>query len=91
MATKHWTDAWAKYKPCAKGLAFAKSTKSIAEFWRTCKRGDWMLWMAGKACGNDRRKLTLAACECERLATLSQCADIVRKHYPKPPIIRSAK
>ena len=65
---KHWTAAWAKFGPCEHFLAAAKKTKSITEFWRTCERGDWMLWMAGKTCGDDRRQLVLAACKCARLA-----------------------
>ena len=41
-------------------------TKTLAVGWRTCTRGDWMLWLAARA-GIDRKKIVLAACACARL------------------------
>ena len=41
--------------------------KSLAEAWATCQRGDWMLWLAKRACV-DIRPLTLAKAECAALA-----------------------
>ena len=35
--------------------------------WRACKRGDWMLWVAGRL-DIDRKLLVLAACDCAALA-----------------------
>jgi len=46
--------------------------KSPAVAWKTCKRGDWMLWLCGKLSGEPggkgRKKLVLAACACARLS-----------------------
>ena len=41
--------------------------KSLRCAYRTCERGDWMLWLAGRV-GVDRNVLVLAACACARLA-----------------------
>lgn len=35
--------------------------------WAECERGDWLLWLAGRA-GIDRRTLVQAACDCAELA-----------------------
>ena len=37
--------------------------RGIKTAWRDCKRGDWMLWLAGKL-DIDRKLLVLAACDC---------------------------
>jgi hypothetical protein len=37
------------------------------EVWETCRRGDWMLWVASKK-NVDRKLLVLAACDCAELA-----------------------
>ena len=41
--------------------------KGLRTVWRTCERGDWMLWLAGRV-GVDRHVFVLAACECARLS-----------------------
>ena len=41
--------------------------KSLRCAYRTCQRGDWMLWLAGKS-AIDRKMLVRAACDCARLA-----------------------
>jgi hypothetical protein len=41
--------------------------KSLRCAWRTCSRGDWMIWLAAKA-GVDRKALALVACGCARLS-----------------------
>ena len=40
--------------------------KSAALAWRTCKRGDWMLWLVVRVC--EQRVAVLCACECARTA-----------------------
>ena len=117
---------------CPEALRWAEKQKGPGLAWKSCARGDWMLWLLGrKACpawSDSRKPLVLAACECARLAlpytkdprvlkcietaeawtrgeatveearkaqdaayaaarkmVLKQCADIVRKHYPKAP------
>jgi hypothetical protein len=47
--------------------------KTITRAWRTCKRGDWLLWYVGRTCAGEpwseaRKPLVRAACECARLA-----------------------
>jgi hypothetical protein len=37
--------------------------KSLAVAWKTCKRGDWLLWLAAES-GVDRRLVVEAACRC---------------------------
>ena len=153
-------------EPCYNAKKWASQYTSPAKAWKECRRGDWMLWLAGKVSGppegEGRKTLVLCAVECERLSlpiyekrypnddrvrkcldtaerwargeatidelrearratavaayaaayaaaaaaaaayaaaaasayaaartqVLAACADIVRKHYPKPPVIR---
>ena len=55
---------------CDEAVAWLKGSdyKTSQEAWDNCERGDWMLWIIGKTCGKDRRKLVLAACKCARLS-----------------------
>jgi len=41
--------------------------KTHKRAWETCKRGDWLLWIAGKF-DVDRKLLVLAACACAKTA-----------------------
>ncbi len=41
--------------------------RGIKTAWRDCKRGDWMLWLAGRL-DIDRKLLVLAACDCAETA-----------------------
>ena len=56
---------------CAKPLEWLalpeNEGKSPADLWETCPRGGWLLWLAVKL-GVDRNLVTLAACDCARLA-----------------------
>jgi hypothetical protein len=57
---------------CEESLEWADS-QSDQDAWAKCERGDWMLWILAKLAGRDpaspeRRKVTLAACACARLA-----------------------
>ena len=46
--------------------------RTVADAWRDCQRGDWMMrwaeFKSGPAWGEGRRRLVLAACACARLA-----------------------
>jgi hypothetical protein len=55
---------------CLEAVAWAKTQSGPVSAWRSCQRGDWMLWLAGKLCKteDDRKLLVLAACECARLS-----------------------
>jgi len=76
--TKHWTDALLKLDACADAVKWAKDFDTPDAAWRACRRGDWMLWLAGTMAGKPgskrRKTLVLAACGCARL---------VRKHILK--------
>ena len=50
----------------AQEWADARADESAYDLWRSCPRGDWLLWLATEA-GVDRRQITLAACACARL------------------------
>ena len=55
-----------KNHACAPSLEWLQS-RTLAEVWEQCERGDWLLWLAAKA-GVDRKRLVMAACACARLA-----------------------
>ena len=61
-----------KLGACGEAIKAALEYETSQELWNDCKRGDWMLWLAGKMSGklgDERRKLlTLTACKCARLA-----------------------
>jgi len=71
--TKHWSTKLEKFSPCTDALEWARKQKSPAAAWKSCQRGDWMLWMLGKLdksepYSNERRPLVAIACECSRTA-----------------------
>ena len=49
---------------CHEAVIWAKG-KSLAQVWRTCKRGDWLLWLCGKMVDKPnwptRKQIVLAA------------------------------
>ena len=53
-------------RACAEAVAWVER-KSMRTAWRTCPKGDWMLWLAARV-GVDRRQIVLAACGCARLS-----------------------
>jgi hypothetical protein len=71
MSAAHWSDAL-PYRPCADALAWLRTQPDAETAWRTCERGNWMLFHVGKYAGESgsdaRRTLVLAACACARLA-----------------------
>jgi hypothetical protein len=105
MTAQHWTDALHALNACDAGLDWAGGYDSLDSAWAACERGDWMLWLAGRVAGppgdDSRRPLVLAACAYaaaaadaaagNRVATLRQCADLVREYYPTPPTITRAQ
>ena len=58
--------------PCREAVDWLATQPSAAEAWRSCERGDWMLWLLGRISGpvgsKSRKKLVLAACACARLS-----------------------
>jgi len=72
MTAPHWTDALARLGACSEAVEWALGYASLSEAWAACERGDRMLWLAGRVSGEvgspERRRLTLAACGCARIA-----------------------
>ena len=69
---------------CSEAVAWAKTQPSFAVAWKTCKRGDWMLWLLAKR-GYKREQIVTMACDCAALALpytkdprVSACLDVVR-------------
>ena len=65
--------------------------KSLAEAWRTCRRGDWMLWLAARYGDVPQKTIVAIACDCAEPALAftsdprpAECADIVRKYLKEP-------
>src|ERR1017187_4806755 len=59
-------------RACSEAVAWFEQQTNITTAWKTCARGDWMLWLLGKfnrePDSNSRRKLDMCACQCARLA-----------------------
>ena len=57
---------------CSEAVIWAEKFDSDQIAWNKCERADWMLWIAGKLCGErgskNHRKVVLAACACARTA-----------------------
>ena len=57
---------------CGDAMEWLMAQKNLAQAWRDCERGDWMLWVLGKQAGEPgcekRERLVLAACKCARLS-----------------------
>jgi len=56
--------------------------RDLEAAWKECPRGDWMLWLAGRA-DIDRKLLVKTACKCAELAL-----SIYEKEYPKDDCVR---
>lgn len=54
-----------EHNACKPSIKWA-SSKNLDEIWNTCKRGDWLLWLAQK-CKVDARTLTAAKAKCAAL------------------------
>ena len=67
----HWTDVLPK-NACRGAVVWARTQPSLAVAWATCKRADWMLWLAVRLSGppesDSHRKAVVAACACARKA-----------------------
>ena len=62
--------------------------KTHRRAWTTCKRGDWLLWIADKL-DVDRKLLVLAACACLRQDDPQICSD--RRKQAKKAVIEIAE
>jgi hypothetical protein len=71
LNAKQFSDLCRSLGACQEGQEWIKG-KSLDEFWQTCDRADWMLWILGKQIGKkgwpDRKTLVLLACLCAETA-----------------------
>jgi Imm-5 like putative immunity protein len=65
----HWSTQLPR-DACREAVEWARKQPSYAKAWRTCKRADWLLWLAGHLCKDEatRKTIVLAACACARTA-----------------------
>ena len=58
-------------RACSEASTWATG-KSLKTAWKTCKRGDWLLWLCGKMADKPgwptRKEVVLATCDCAKLA-----------------------
>ena len=67
-----WQHRLVELGACADAREWAAPYATFAEAWAACERGDWMLWLIGRANAAPpdsvaRQQLVLAACACARL------------------------
>ena len=61
-------ELFSRYRACKELEKWAKEHGGpLAEIWRDCERGDWLLWLAVRA-KIGRRAVVTAACACARTA-----------------------
>jgi hypothetical protein len=63
----HWTDELVAMDACEEAVEWARTQPSMAQAWRVCPRGDWMLWLAERR-GVDPKRLAWVACQVARTA-----------------------
>ena len=56
-----------KLNACSDGIEEAKQHKNFYAAWRSCKRGDWLMWLVVEL-KMDHKKIVLAACDCAELS-----------------------
>jgi len=65
-------DKLQELKACSDAVEWVETQPDAETAWAKCRRGDWMLWLAGMASGKpesrSRKKLVLCACEVARQA-----------------------
>ena len=71
MNAKQFSALLVELNACSESQEWA-SGKSLAVVWKTCKRGDWLLWLCGKMAKKPnwptRKEVVLAACDCAKLS-----------------------
>ena len=71
MNAKQFAALLVELNACSEAQEWAGG-KSLAVVWKTCKRGDWLLWLCGKMADKPdwptRKEVVLAACDCAELS-----------------------
>ena len=77
MTAKKFEELLNELGACSSVVEWAHG-KTLHVFWKTCQRGDWLLWLAGKMADkkgwHTRKQIVLAACV---------CAETALKYVPK--------
>ncbi len=71
MTAKKFEELLYELGACSSAVEWAHG-KTLHVFWKTCQRGDWLLWLAGKMADkkgwHTRKQIVLAACACAATA-----------------------
>ena len=69
MKRLHWSTRLPRHA-CSEAVVWAREQPSYAEAWTSCKRADWLLWLAGVLCRDEatRKTIAMSACACAREA-----------------------
>ena len=77
MTAKKFEELLNELGACSSAVEWAHG-KTLHVVWKTCQRGDWLLWLAGKMADKrgwpTRKQIVLAACV---------CAETALKYVPK--------
>ena len=77
MTAKKFEELLNELGACSSVVEWAHG-KTLHVVWKTCQRGDWLLWLAGKMADKrgwpTRKQIVLAACA---------CAETALKYVPK--------
>jgi hypothetical protein len=73
---------------CREAVLWTEKYATLAEAWKLCERGDWMLWLCGKMADKKgwpkRQDVVLAACDCAELSI-----HFFETKYPNDPRVRN--
>ena len=77
MTAKKFEELLNELGACSSAVEWARG-KTLHAVWKTCQRGDWLFWLAGKMADkkgwHTRKQIVLAACV---------CAETALKYVPK--------
>ncbi len=73
----NWIDKLVSLNACGEAVAWCRTRNSLADAWKHCTRGDWMLWLIGKTdrslpWSEERKPIVRIAVECAMLAPSCQ-------------------
>ncbi len=85
---KAWLDPIKELGACQEALDWADKYDSLEEAWAACECYDWMRWLFHRLLRlNEWWDVYNTISEGAWLSASSKKrADIIRKHYPKPPV-----
>ena len=81
---KTWLEPIKELGACQEALDWADKYDSLEEAWAACKEGGWMAWLMCSLLSRATYRVVWDII-CDDMPD-RPLADIVRKHYPKPPV-----